>query len=114
MKCFEDYTRFRYHVTLKSTEPNSRFDIVTDRCFSESLKEGVWDNIDSDGLTFSFNDSTAFPANFEIDFLTNVTNKANLNEYLGQKFIKLHDNDKQTICITFNDTVISNNNNVLN
>ena len=28
--------------------------------------------------------------------------------------MKLHDNDKQTICITYNDTVISNNNNVLN
>ena len=53
-----------------------------------------------------------FPANFETYFLTNVTNKTNLNEYLAQKFIKLHDNDKQTICITYNDTDISNYNNV--
>ena len=28
--------------------------------------------------------------------------------------MKLHDNDKQTICITYNDTVISNDNNVPN
>ena len=51
---------------------------------------------------------------FEIDFLTNVTNKTNLNKYLAEKFIKLHDNDKQTICIAYNGTVISNDNNVLN
>ena len=75
---------------------------VADRYFSESLKEGVQDNRGSDGLIFPFNDSTALPANFETDCLTNVTNKANLNEYLAQKFIKLHDNDKQTICITYN------------
>ena len=114
VKSFEDYARFLYHVILKSAEPYSRFDIVTDRYFSESLKEGIRDNRGSDGLIFSFNDSTVFPANFETDFLTNITNKTNLNGYLAQKFIKLHDNDKQTICITYNDLVISNDNNVLN
>ena len=54
-----------------------------------------------------------FPANFETDFLTKVTNITNLNEYLVQKLIKLHDNNKKTICITHNNTVISNDNNVL-
>ena len=39
VKSFEDYARFLYHVILKSAEPYSRFDIVTDRYFSESLKE---------------------------------------------------------------------------
>ena len=110
VKSFEDL----YHVILKLTEPYRRFDIVINRYFSESLKEGVWDNRASDGLIFPFNDCTAFPSNFETDFLTNVTNKTNLNEYLAQKFIKLYDNDKQTICISYNDTVISNDSNVLN
>ena len=36
--------------------------------------------------------------------LTNVTNKTNLNEYLAKKFITLHDSDKQTMCIIYNDT----------
>ena len=114
VKYFEDYARFLYHVILKSADPYIRFDIVTDRYFSESLKVGVRHNRGFDGLIFTFNDSTAFPANFETDFLTNVTNKTNLNEYLRQKLIKLHDNDKKTICITYNDTVTSNDNNVLN
>ena len=41
MKRFRDYVRFLYHVIIKSVEPHSRFDIVTDRYFSENLKEGV-------------------------------------------------------------------------
>ena len=114
VKSFKDYARFLYYVILKSAELYSRFDIVTDRYFSESLKQGVRHNRGSDGLIFPFNDSAAFPANFETDFLTNITNKTNLNEYLAQKLIKLHYNDKQTICITYNDTFISNDNNVLN
>ena len=114
VKSFEDYARFIYHAILKSAEPYRIFDIVTDRYFSESLKQGFRHNRGSDGLIFPFNYSTPFPANFETDFLTNITNEINLNEYLTQKFIKLHDNDKQTICITYNDTVISNDDNVLN
>ena len=79
---------------MKSAEPYSRFDILTDRYFSESLKEEVRDNRYSNGLIFTFNDSTAFPTNIETYFLTNVTNKTNLNKYLAKKFIKLHDNEK--------------------
>ena len=94
VKSFEDYARFLYHVVMKSAEPYSRFDILTDRHFSESLKEEVRDNRYSNGLIFTFNDSTAFPTNIETDFLTNVTNKTNLNKYLAKKFIKLHDNEK--------------------
>ena len=78
-----------------------------------SLKEGVWDNWGSDGLVFLLNDSALFPANFEIDFLTNITNKTSLNKFLAQKLLKLHDNDNQKIYITNNDRVISNDNNVL-
>ena len=70
VKSFEDYVRFLYHVILKLAEPYRRFDIVKDRYFSESLQEGVRDNRGSDGLIFPFNDFTAFPANFETDFLT--------------------------------------------
>ena len=84
VKSFEDYARFIYHVILKSAEPYRIFDIVTDRYFSESLKQGFRHNRGSDGLIFPFNYSTPFPANFETDFLTNITNEINLNEYLTQ------------------------------
>ena len=52
-------------------------------------------------------DSTRFQANFETDFLTNVTNKTNLNGYLAREFLKLHGYDNQHN----NDTVISKYNN---
>ena len=112
VKSLEDYARFLSHVILKLAEPYSRFDILTDRYFLKSLKEGLRENRSSDDLFF--NDSTAFPASFETDFLTNVKYKTNLSEYLPQKFIKLHDNDKQTVRITYKDIGISNYNNVLN
>ena len=81
VKSFEDYARFLYHVIMKSAE------IIKDRYFPESLKKGFRNNRVSDGLVFPFNDSTPFPANFEtyfLNFLTNVTNKTNLNECLAQ------------------------------
>ena len=79
VKSFEDYVRFLYHVIMKSADPSSRFHTVTNRYFSESVKEGDRDNRGSDELVFPFNDSTPFPANFGTDFLTNVTNKTNFN-----------------------------------
>ena len=82
MKSLEDYARRLYHVIMKSAEHYSRCDIVTDRSLSDSLKERVQENRSSDGLAFLLNDSTLFPANFETDFLTNVTEKNNLVEYL--------------------------------
>ena len=96
MKSFEDYARFLHDEISRALH---QIWFVTDKYFSESLKEGIQDNRGSDGLIFPFNDSTAFPENFETDFLTNVTNKTNLNEYLAKKLIKLHDNDKQTVYI---------------
>ena len=103
-----DYARFLYYVILKTAEPYSIFYTVINRNFLESLKEGLQDRRCSDGLIFPFNNPAKPP------FLTNVTNKTNLHEKLTQQFFKLHDNDKQTICITCNNTVISNDNNVLN
>ena len=84
VKSFEDYARFRYHVIMKLAELYSRCDIIKDRYFPESLKEGFRDTRGSDGLVFPFHDSTPFPAKFETYFLTNVTNKTNLNERLTQ------------------------------
>ena len=52
-------------------------------------------------------DSAWFQANFETDFLTNVTNKTNLNGYLAREFLKLHGYDNQHN----NDIVISKYNN---
>ena len=75
VKSFEDYARFLYQIIMKSAAPYSRCDIVTDRYFKGSLKEGVRDSRGSNGLVFLFNDLTPFPANFETDFLANAINK---------------------------------------
>ena len=41
VKPFEGYERYLYHVIVKLAEPYSRYDTVTDRCFSQRVKEGV-------------------------------------------------------------------------
>ena len=38
VKSFEDYARFFYYVIMKSAVPYKRFDIVTDRYFSERFR----------------------------------------------------------------------------
>ena len=64
-------------------------EISQSQAMSKSLfyvtKSGILTELSilSDGLVFLFNDSTRFPANFETDFLTKVTNKSNFNEYLA-------------------------------
>ena len=52
-------------MSIKSAEPYSKCDIVTDIYFLESLKEAIRDNRGSDGLVFPLNDSTPFPVSFE-------------------------------------------------
>ena len=99
VKFFEDYARFLYHAIMKVVKPYSRCDIVTERYFLESVKESVQDIRSSDVLVFPFNGSTRVPENFETCFLTHVTNKTNLNEYLAQKFLKHHDNDNHMIYV---------------
>ena len=94
---------------MKSAESFHRCDIVTDQYFNRSLKEGVRDSRGSEGIVILFNDQTPLPSKFESNFLTNGTNKTNLNEYLAQKFIAFHHNNSQILCATYKQqTILSN------
>ena len=59
-------------------------------------------------LLVLFTDNSKFPSNFEKDFLGNTANKVHLNEYLAKKFIALHGENEQILCVTFQNTVLSN------
>ena len=99
---------------MKTAESFHRCDIVTDQYFSGSLKEGVRDNRGSAGVILPFNDQTPLPSKFESNFLTNGTNKTNLNEYLAQKFIAFHHNESQVLCVTYRNGILSNYPELLN
>ena len=114
VKTFKDYARFLYQDIMKTAESFHRCDIVTDQYFSGSLKEGVRDNRGSAGVILPFNDQTPLPSKFESNFLTNGTNKTNLNEYLAQKFIAFHHNESQVLCVTYRNGILSNYPELLN
>ena len=66
-----------------------RVDVITDRYFTGSLKEGTRrDRGSGKGLLLPFDDDTEVPANFQTKFLSNVANKTNLNNYLSNRFLK--------------------------
>ena len=56
------YASFLYDFVMKSVESYNRCDIVTDRYFSESLKEEVPESTGSHALRVLFKDFTSFPA----------------------------------------------------
>ena len=68
----------------------NRCDFITNRYFEGSLKEGTRGGCGSGtGLIVTFDDCSEIPPNFVSKFLSNVTNKTNLNKYLTNKFSHL-------------------------
>ena len=45
-------------------------------------------------------------------FLTNSTNKVNFYEFPAKKFISLHNNRNMILCVTFRNSVLSNDQNI--
>ena len=85
-----------------------RVDIITDRYFNGSLKEGLRESRGV-GSFFEFTDTTKIPSNFQKDFLKVSYNKDHLYQYLGRKFIEIHSSD-QILVVTYNDSVLTSAN----
>ena len=64
--------------------------MVCDRYFEGNLKEGVRHDRGS-GTKINFDENSKSPASFSQDFLRNSENKEQLNMFLAQKFITLHE-----------------------
>ena len=56
----------------------------------------------------TFDDCSEIPPNIISKFLSNVTNKTNLNEYLANKFLTYRQGKQSILCVTFGDSIISN------
>ena len=83
-----------------------RIDIVADRYFENSLKGGTRKDRGT-GSRFVFNGETKFPDDFIDKFSKKSKNKDDLNKYLAQKFLILHESDI-ILVITFNDSILLN------
>ena len=79
-------------------------DLVFDRYFQSSLKEETRKNRGS-GSRFLFRGETTLPKFMGDNFLKNSENKNDLNEFLAQRFIELHQGNKILI-VSFKDTVL--------
>ena len=83
---FSDFAQFLYNEIMKLAAPFSRCDIVADRYFEGSLKDGMrGDRNKQTGIVITFDDNTPIPSHFENKFLSNAVNKTKLNEYLVKK-----------------------------
>ena len=100
---FSDFTRSLHRRICKG---NSfvRCDIICDRYFTKSLKEGTRKKRGL-GTVFNFNDETKIATKFE-DFLSCSENKDRLNRYLAQKFISYSD-FPSVFLVTYNDTILT-------
>ena len=83
-----------------------RIGIVADEYFEKSFKSGTQKDRGNESR-FDFNDETKFPNDFIDNFSKNSKNKDDLNKYLAQKFLILHESDI-ILVVTFHDSILSN------
>ncbi len=90
IECFSDFAVILYHQIMKLSHGHDRIDLVFDRYFEESLKEGTRDQRGSGSMFVFDGDDTPVPNNMQQTFMKESKNKNKLNEYLAKKFIELH------------------------
>ena len=114
VQTFADFSMFLYEEIMDIARTFQRCDVISDRYFEGSLKEGIREDRGSGTrLIVTFDDSSKVPSHFVSKFLTNVTNKTNLNEYLAKKFIRYHEGKQSVLCVTLGDSIVSNSEEVL-
>ena len=89
MTCFSDLAIVLYYEIMRLGFDYNKIDIVFDRYFDDSLKEGTRKSRGT-GTILMFDDDTDIPQDMIDNFLRNSQNKNNLNEFLSKKIIDLH------------------------
>ena len=84
MTCFPDLAIVLYYEIMRLGFDYNRIDIVFDRYFDDSLKEGTRKSRGT-GTTLMFDDDTDFPQDMIDNFLRNSQNKNNLYEFFLKK-----------------------------
>ena len=114
IQTFADFSKCLYNEIMVTSSLFNRYNVITDRYFEGSLKEGTREDCGpGTGLIITFDDYSEIPPNLISKFLSNVTNKANLNNYLSNKFLAYHEGKQSMLCVTFDGSIISNSEGVL-
>ena len=93
MTCFSDLGIVLYYEIIRLGFDYNRIDIVIDRYFDDSLKEGTRKSRGT-GKILMFDDDTDIPQDMIDNFLRNNQNKNNINEFLSKKIINQHQSTK--------------------
>ena len=104
-ECFSDFAVIIYHHVMKLSHGYNRIDLVFDRYFEESLKEGTRNERGTGSMFVLEGDDTPVPSNMEQTFMKESKSKNALNEYLAKKLIEVH-KGTQHLVITLKDTVL--------
>ena len=89
---FDDFANYIYRIIMLMSKNYQRCEIVADRYFEGSLKEGTRNNRGARGSKLIFNGESLMPKDFSSNFLANSENKENLNIFLAKKFVDFHKN----------------------
>ena len=111
ISCFSDLATLLFHHIENLGSTFARVDLIFDLYFEDSLKEATRDKR-GQGSRFFFDGDTPLRKTLGNDFLLNSQNKNNLNEFLAQKFIRLH-NTPNILIVTYRDTVFLSSNSEL-
>ena len=111
ISCFSDLATLLFHHIENLGSTFARVDLIFDLYFEDSLKEATRDKR-GQGLRFFFDGDTPLPKTLGNDFLLNSQDKNNLNEFLSQKFIQLH-NTPNILIVTYRDTLLISSNSEL-
>ena len=107
VQTFTDFFKVLYKEIMNISSLFNRWDFITDQYFERSLKGTREDRGSGTELIVTFDDCSGFPPNFISKFLTNATNKRNLNKYLANKFLAYYEGKQSILCVTFGDSIIS-------
>ena len=99
-----DFSKFWCDDGMVIATTCQRCDVIIDHYFERSLKEGTGD---------SHSKLEDLPIHSVKKFLTNNTNKTNPNKHLAKTFIHNHEGKELVSCVTFGNSIVSNNETVL-
>ena len=105
---FHYFANYTYRIIMLMSKNYERCEIVADRYFEGSLKEGTRNKRGAEGSKLIFNGESLMSKDFSSNFLANSENKENLNIFLAKKFVDFHKNSSQVLVVTLNDEVCSN------
>ena len=105
IECFSDCAVIIYSHVMNLSHGYHRIDLIFDRYFEESLKEGTRNERGTGSMFVFEGDDTPVPSNMEQTFMKESKNKNTLNECLATKMIELH-NGPQLLVTTLKDSVL--------